>query len=95
MYKYLPILFLLLACEQIDLPKKKAYFAHQFTIPNYQSIKSDCFYSFDFNMNSKINFDFNCNAKIEYKELKAQLFISNIKMNDNLDLIKDILQEIT
>ena len=89
MYKFLPILFLLLGCEQIDLPKKKAYFAHQFTIPNYQSIKSDCFYSFDLNMNSKINFDLNCNAKIEYEELKAELFISNIKMNDNLDLIKN------
>ena len=36
---------------------------------------------------TKLDLDNNCNAVINYKNLNAQIFISNISM-DNIDLIK-------
>jgi len=90
MYRLIPILFFFLfSCEQYNLPKKKAYLAHQFKVPLYKSITNNCPYSFQLNSISKINFDSNCNAKINNELLEADLFISNIKIKNNLELIKN------
>ena len=43
---------------------------------------------FNINSNSETNLYSSCNASISYKLLKADLFISNIKINDNIELIK-------
>ena len=89
MFRLILVLFFLIGCEQIDLPKKKAYLAHQFSKPTYKDISHNCSYSFKINTISNINYDFNCNAKINYELLKADLFISNIKINNNLELIEN------
>ena len=82
MFRLIPILFFFIGCEQIDLPKKKAYLAHQFSKPTYKDISHNCSYSFKINTISNINYDFNCNAKINYELLKADLFISNITTSE-------------
>lgn len=95
MFRLIPILFFFIGCEQINLPKKKAFLAHQFSTPSYKDINQNCSYSFKINTISNINYDFNCNAIINYELLKADLFISNIKINNNLELIeKDFNQKI-
>ena len=96
MYRLLIIFLILIGCEEFYLPKQKAYLAHQFSLPKYQMISSKCGYSFSMNSNSKISFDSNCNAIINYDFLKADIFISNIKIKNNLELIRyDFNQKIS
>ena len=38
MKKLFLLLFLVSACEQAYLPKQKAFFAHQFSLPNYSDM---------------------------------------------------------
>ena len=96
MFRLLIILFILIGCEEFHLPKQKAYLAHQFSLPNYGMISNKCGYSFAINSDSKISFDSNCNAKINYDFLKADIFISNIKIKNNLELIRyDFNQKIS
>lgn len=80
--------FLLQGCEDYSLPKQKGYLAHQFDLPKYEQIKTDCSLSFMINKKSKIKFDSNCNAIIFYPNLNAEIFISSLKINDNLRLLK-------
>ena len=87
MKRFAFIWFLLVGCEDFELPKKKAYFAHQFNIPSYSTYNENCSYIFKINSAAKLDLDNNCNAVINYKNLNAQIFISNISM-DNIDLIK-------
>ena len=89
MFRILIILFILIGCEEFNLPKQKAYLAHQFSMPNYQIISDKCDYSFMINSASKISFDSSCNAKISYDFLKADIFISNFEIKNNLDLIRN------
>ena len=87
MKRFVFILILLVGCDDFELPKKKAYFAHQFNIPSYATHNENCSYMFKINTAAKLDLDNNCNAVINYKNLSAQIFISNISM-DNIDLIK-------
>ena len=95
MFRILPIFFIFIGCQELHMPKQKAYLAHKFDIPNYKFRSNDC-YGFSVNLISEIKFYSNCNATINYKSLKADLFISNIKINNNIKLIKaDLDQKIS
>ena len=87
MLKKLVIFFLIIGCQEFNIPKQKGYLAHKFDVPNYKFFSNDC-YGFNINSNSETNLYSPCNASISYKLLKADLFISNIKINDNIELIK-------
>ena len=87
MRKKLVIFFLIIGCQEFNIPKQKGYLAHKFAVPNYKFFSNDC-YGFNINSNSETNLYSSCNASISYKLLKADLFISNIKINDNIELIK-------
>ena len=61
MKKLFLLLFLVSACEQAYLPKQKAFFAHQFSLPNYSDMilsnkntDKPCFYSFQVNKLSQV-----------------------------------------
>ncbi|MFL2638666.1 MAG: hypothetical protein ACJ0OB_00380 [Flavobacteriaceae bacterium] len=82
------LIFVFFSCEESYLPKQKAYLAHQFDKPLYKQTLSDCDYKFLINQKSKIKYNSNCNAVINYSFLKADIFISNLKINNNLELIK-------
>ena len=88
MFRTLFLSFLLFGCEDYILPKQKGYLAHQFELPSYKPIKTDCNLSFMINKKSMIKIDSKCNAIVFYPKLKAEIFISNLKIKDNLGLLK-------
>ena len=77
MNKLFFLFFLFFACDQVYLPKQKAFFAHQFPSPNYilsyNNEKKICNYSFQINELSEIKFDKKCNSIIKYKLLNSKL----------------------
>jgi gliding motility-associated lipoprotein GldD len=83
--------FFFFSCDQVYLPKQKAFFAHQFPSPNYilsnNREKKLCKYSFQINELSEIKFDKKCNSIIKYKLLNSKLFLTNIKIDNNLELV--------
>ena len=87
MFKRLVIFFLIMGCQEFNMPKQKAYLAHKFDIPSYEFFSNDC-YGFNINSDSKTNLSSECNIIISYKLLKADIFISNINIEDNIELIK-------
>ena len=54
MYKRLLIFFLIIGCQEFNIPKQKGYLAHKFDIPNYKFFSNDC-YKFNVNSSSEIN----------------------------------------
>jgi len=94
MKKLFLLLLLISACEQVYLPKQKGFFVHQFSVPNYsniilsnRNIDNPCFYSFQVNKLSQVEFDENCNSVIKYDLLKSEVFLTNIKIDNNLELV--------
>ena len=81
------LIFLLISCEKYNLPKQKGYLAHQFNKPEYELITTDCNFSFMINKKSEINHVSNCNIIISYAKLKAEIFLSNLKINENIELL--------
>lgn len=77
----------MISCEQYNLPKQKGYLAHQFNKPEYELINTDCNFSFMTNKKSEIKHVSNCNIIISYAKLKAEIFISNLKINKNIELL--------
>ena len=86
---FILIWFVFMSCEVSYMPKQKAYLAHQFKKPTYKQTLSNCDYKFLININSKIKLNQNCNAVINYESLKANIFLTNLKINNNFNLIKN------
>ena len=85
---FIYLFIFLTGCEQVVLPKQKVFLSQQFPFPSYVGTQKKCFYNFQINELSHIDFDENCNSVIKYELLKSTIYISNIKINDNLELIK-------
>lgn len=80
--------FIFLGCNNNPtLPKPKAFLYKEFTKPNYKIYKNECGYSLDVNMTSIVNSN-GCNLNLYNEEFKSTIFISFLKINNNLDLIK-------
>ncbi|MBU87046.1 MAG: hypothetical protein CMC53_03045, partial [Flavobacteriaceae bacterium] len=77
----------MISCEEYNLPKQKGYLAHQFNKPEYELINTDCNFSFMINKKSEIKNISNCNIIINYAKFKAEIFLSNLKINENIDLL--------
>ena len=93
----LRLLFLLLfvtstSCDNTSLTKQKGFFAPEFTFPNYKILDS-CNHSFKINDITNIIFKPDCNYEIEYDELNAKIYISNIIVNNNIDIISKKFDE--
>ena len=81
-------IFIFLGCNNNPtLPKPKAFLYKEFTKPNYKIYKNECGYSLDVNMTSIVNSN-GCNLNLYNEEFKSTIFISFLKINNNLDLIK-------
>ena len=85
---FIYLFIFLTGCEQVVLPKQKVFLSQQFPFPSYVDTQKKCLYNFQINELSHIYFDENCNSVIKYELLKSTIYISNIKINDNLELIK-------
>lgn len=74
------------------LPKPKAYLNLQYPATAYHKIKNNCPYEFEISNNVKLTEKDNCWATIQYPELKATLYITYRKADNNN--LNDILNEV-
>ena len=87
------LMFLLVGCYNDSvIPKPNAFLYKEFEKPTYKIYKSNCGYSFQTNDTSTISSD-ECNLKINNKKLKATIFITYIKIDNNLNLIESDFNE--
>ena len=87
------LMFLLVGCYNDSvIPKPNAFLYKEFEKPIYKIYKSNCGYSFQTNDISTISSD-ECNLKINNKKLKSTIFITYIKIDNNLNLIESDFNE--
>jgi gliding motility-associated lipoprotein GldD len=73
------------------LPKPKAYLNLQYPANSYHKIKNNCPYQFEISNQVKLTVKSNCWAIIQYPKLKATLYVTYRKADNNLN---DILNEV-
>jgi|TARA_B110000263_G_scaffold245642_1_gene255525 gliding motility-associated lipoprotein GldD len=88
------IISLSVCCNDIKMPKPKGYLSLDFSKPEYYKINEPCGYSFE--MNKKALWESQikkCWNSIRYPDMKATLYISYVKVNNNIDsLLNDAYQ---
>jgi gliding motility-associated lipoprotein GldD len=89
------IAFILLACNEAVLPKKKSYLTLQYPASLYVKTASNCSYNFEYSTNANINFQNNCWAKITYPKLKATIHLTYREVDNNLNEILKEVEKLT
>jgi len=79
------------SCNNNTLPKPKAYLNLQYPATSYHKIKNNCPYQFEISNQAKLTEKNNCWATIQYPKLKATMYITYRKADNNLN---DILNEV-
>lgn len=86
------IFFVFISCKEDILPKPTSYLRLDFQEAEYVGFESKCPFIFDINAAAakKLEIKDNCDITIQYPEMKASVFLSYKKVNNNLeDLLKD------
>ncbi|MCF6181209.1 gliding motility lipoprotein GldD [Lutibacter sp.] len=84
------IISLFSTCNTNVLPKPKAFLSLKYPAASYHKISDNCPYQFEISNQAKLIEKNKCWAIIEYPKLKATMYITYRKANNNLD---DILNE--
>ncbi|WP_456379552.1 gliding motility lipoprotein GldD [Lutibacter sp.] len=82
---------LLFSCSEEILPKPKPYLKLQYPIARYKKIETNCPYNFEISTLATVNYKNNCWLEIDYPPLKATIYITYRKVDNNLD---EILREV-
>ena len=75
-------LFLFSCSNHTIIPKPKAFFYNELSVPSYVNYITDCGYSFFINSNNEIDLE-NCNMKIKNSSLNSTLYLSKINIQNN------------
>ncbi|MFC5047989.1 gliding motility lipoprotein GldD [Aquimarina hainanensis] len=92
------VILLLGACGKETLPKPKAMLKLSYPKPSYIDLLSYCGYSFEVNKQAIVKpmgKQGSCWYNIEYPTLKATMYISYFKVNNNLDSLLRDAQNLT
>jgi len=79
-------LFLFSCSNHTIIPKPKAFFYNELSVPSYVNYITNCGYSFFINSNNEIDLE-NCNMKIKNSSLNSTLYLSKINIQNNFSLI--------
>ena len=80
--------FFILGCSNDPIiPKPNAFLYKEFQTPNYKLYQNNCGFSFQINDKSIITQE-GCNLKIKNLKLRSTIFITHIKIDNNLSLIE-------
>ena len=83
-------LLILISCKEETLPKPKAYLRLAYTNANYEQMRNECPYHFEYSTIAKISANDKCWMNIEYPGLRATLNITYRAVENNL---KELLLE--
>lgn len=78
------------SCKEEVLPKPKAQLRLEYPEPVYETIKSDCPYTFEKSNTTEVKLNSKCWVNIDYPELKASINITYRPVENNL---KELLME--
>ena len=85
--------FFILGCSNDPIiPKPNAFLYKEFIKPNYKLYQNTCVFSFQINEKSILNQE-GCNLKIKNLKLRSTIFITYIKIENNLSLIESDFTE--
>ena len=82
-------LFLFSCSNHTIIPKPKAFFYNELSVPSYVNYITNCGYSFFINSNNEIDLE-NCNMKIKNSSLNSTLYL----MVGSLLLITILMEKI-
>ncbi|WP_026711133.1 gliding motility lipoprotein GldD [Flavobacterium filum] len=87
----LSISFLLLwSCKEELLPKPNALLRLDYQLAQYERFDSPCAYQFDYNIDANLKVNEKCDITIQYPKMKATVYLTYRKVNNNInDLLKD------
>ena len=90
--RFLFFFLIITSCDNTILPKQKGFFAPEFNFPSYKILKF-CNNSFKINDLTNVISKTDCNYEIEYDELNSKIYINNIKVENNIDIISKKFDE--
>ena len=80
--------FFILGCSNDPIiPKPNAFLYKEFQTTNYKLYQNNCGFSFQINYKSILTQE-RCNLKIKNLKLRSTIFITHIKIDNNLSLIE-------
>lgn len=87
---FLILSFIFFGCKEDVLPKPSAQLRLDYEMANYMQFDSQCDFIFDHNTETKVNVKDNCDVTIQYPKMKATVYLTYRKVDNNIDeLLKD------
>jgi len=80
---------ILISCKEDVLPKPKGHLRLEYPLAKYKNLETDCSFQFEVNQFGKLKNN-NCSFEINYPKMKATIYITHKKVNNN---IKNLLQD--
>ena len=87
--------FVLFGCKDEPLPKPASYLRLDYPLAQYIGYDSPCPFTFDFNKETKIKMKNDCGITINYPKMKATIFLTYRKVNNNVDVLLKDAQKLT
>jgi gliding motility-associated lipoprotein GldD len=84
--------FVMISCQDDTMPKPNAYLRLDYPVADYVGFVSQCPFVFDINASAakKLEIKEQCDITIQYPEMKASVFLTYKKIDNNLeDLLRD------
>ena len=89
------VIILFASCGEDVTIKPAAKLRLQYEVPNYESFSVNCPYSFEKNTHSKVKLNQDCNLNLEYTRMKATVYLTYQKVNDNIEALLADAQKLT
>jgi gliding motility-associated lipoprotein GldD len=89
--------FVVVSCQSDATPKPHAFLRLDYPEASYITFDSQCPFMFDLNeeMAKKIAIKSNCNITLDYPKMKAKLFLTYLKVDNNLNALLRDAQKLT
>lgn len=88
-------IILFASCGDEVVIKPAAKLRLQYAPPSYEVLKLNCPYSFEKNINAKVELGKNCNVNLEYSKMKATVYLTYQKVDNNIDALLADAQKLT
>lgn len=78
------------SCGDETLPKPKGQLRLEYPNPTYGKLEGSCPFTFDINNETKIKGNENCSFEVHYPKMKATVYVTYKKVDNNIEqLLKD------
>lgn len=84
-----------ISCKKESIPKPSSFLRLDYPIADYVHFENQCPLTFDINSNSVLTQKGDCNFEIHYPKMKATVYITYKKVNNDIDLLLRDAQKLT